>query len=131
VKKALHYLLSFACAIVAAALTVAALVLKDEATPTLLGFTLLFTSAAALLVAAPIVVFLHLLRRTSLTSHLLGGLLCGAVLALWNAAHFVVVESERTLLPLVGLFSQSSAVILVASIVGALTYWYLAFRALK
>jgi hypothetical protein len=85
----------------------------------------------ALIVALPIILLLHVLNERSLRSFLLGGLVCGAVLSVLNA---IVVRREEPVtmtLPMYGVISQSSLVLVVSSMVGAVTYWYLAFGRAK
>jgi hypothetical protein len=122
---------AFAGALLVACTLASLLVFREHTSPGLSLIALAVALLPALVVALPIVVLLHVFNRRTLRSFLLGGLVCGAILSVFNAILVRREEPATMTLPMYGVISQSSLVLVVSSIVGAVTYWYLAFGRAK
>lgn len=122
---------AFAGALSIASTLASLLVFREHTSAGLSLVALAVALLPALIVALPIILLLHVLNERSLRSFLLGGLVCGAVLSVLNA---IVVRREEPVtmtLPMYGVISQSSLVLVVSSMVEAVTCWYLAFGRAK
>jgi hypothetical protein len=117
--------LGFLGAYLVGAATGAVFMLGSQTTFILYFFTLLLAAIPTILVALPAIAILHLCQKKSLLSYLTCGITCGLVLAIWSAFSVQVADDEISVLPKYGFVSQSSLVLILSCMAGALTYWYI------